>query len=342
MDLTEDLLGDLPGNGAPLVCLLGNTHHEGIDLFAVCLDNHVDTVSARLNRNFEWADCPKPHGLAFGHGFTDDLADLVVGLSPAVDLLAIKLPFERIDVATQVQERIFELGAVGVLGAIHDDAEGLRLFLAVLVRDSLIDQITHRRGCFHSVGVGLGANLHLERLGAKLLHLLVCQLGNAFVLGNTRRQTLHVVLGLLHAAFLVGDQRVVRALPALQLLDVVVQLDPAQQIGVSGGRGLHFTGRHFHVVETVLDLAADFTRAQLVDTPDLALLDVPHVFVERVLGHIGQDLDLKPFNGFAQFVALPNDAALALLNIRWLPWNVQVMQGNQALLHIGSGSHLGC
>ena len=145
------------------------------------------------------------------------------------------------------------------------------------------------------------------------------------------------------AAFQVGAACVEGALALLQLLYVGAQLDFPQQVHVAGGSGLHFPGRHFHVLKGVLHFARDGAGAKLVDHLELGFLNLPHAHIQGVLRHVAQDFDLEVGNrlgAVCQPVALPDDAALALLNVGRLPRHVKVVQRHQSLLHVGAGAHL--
>ena len=109
---------------------------------------------------------------------------------------------------------------------------------------------------------------------------------------------------------------------------------------VAGCRGLHLAGGHLHLVKRVFDLAANLARPKLVDAAQLLLLDLPHIPVECILGCVSKDLNLEVWQGVRQLVPLADDAPLALLHVGRLPRDVQVMQGDQALLHVRPRAHL--
>src|SRR4051794_15304391 len=65
---------------------------------------------------------------------------------------------------------------------------------------------------------------------------------------------------------------------------------------------------------------------------------IPQMWViasERALGDVAEDPDL------GARVALAEDAAVALLDLGRLPRRVEVVQGDQPLLDVGAGAHLG-
>ena len=68
--------------------------------------------------------------------------------------------------------------------------------------------------------------------------------------------------------------------------------------------------------------------------PNLAFEGLRHVGVEVPFGDVVVD------GGFLVLVAQTKDTAVALLNLGRLPWGVEVMQRNEALLDVGAGAHL--
>ena len=71
----------------------------------------------------------------------------------------------------------------------------------------------------------------------------------------------------------------------------------------------------------------------LRDEPGLGFQCLPHISVERSFGDVAVDRD------FLVFVALAEDAAVALLDFGRFPRCVEVMQGDQAFLDVGAGAH---
>ena len=66
----------------------------------------------------------------------------------------------------------------------------------------------------------------------------------------------------------------------------------------------------------------------------LAFNRLPHVAVEGVFRNIPEYINL------AVLVALTQDPAFALLNVRRSPWYVKMVLGNQPLLYVCACSHL--
>ena len=84
----------------------------------------------------------------------------------------------------------------------------------------------------------------------------------------------------------------------------------------------------------ILD-AADgaVARQRRLDEPRLALVVLPHRRVHRAERGVGIDVDL------VVLVALPLDAALALLDLARQPRHVEMVQRLQPLLHVDAGAH---
>ena len=82
-------------------------------------------------------------------------------------------------------------------------------------------------------------------------------------------------------------------------------------------------------------LTAQSPRHDLGDEPGFRLQRLPHIGVEAPFGDVAVDRHLLVR------VALPEDAALPLLDLGGLPRGVEVMQGHQPLLDVGAGAHLG-
>ena len=70
-----------------------------------------------------------------------------------------------------------------------------------------------------------------------------------------------------------------------------------------------------------------------LDEPRLALVVLPHRRVHRAERGVGVDLDL------VVLVALPLDAALALLDLARQPRHIEMVQRLQPLLHVDAGAH---
>src|SRR5258705_5853998 len=126
------------------------------------------------------------------------------------------------------------------------------------------------------------------------------------------------------------------AFEGVEAFDVVVELDLADVAGVAGGDGLGLGGGVADVSSPeVFDfVGVDFFAFDLFDEPGFGFDFLPHHGVVGAFGDVVEDLD------GGVLVALPDDAALALLEIGWAPGHIDVMQGRGAGLHVGAGPHL--
>jgi hypothetical protein len=69
------------------------------------------------------------------------------------------------------------------------------------------------------------------------------------------------------------------------------------------------------------------------DEPGFGFKSLPHIGIKRPFGDVAIDRD------FFVFVSLTEDAAVTLLDFRWFPRGVEVMQRDQAFLDVGAGAH---
>ena len=129
---------------------------------------------------------------------------------------------------------------------------------------------------------------------------------------------------------LVVDMR--RAL-ALQPRDLALQPGLAHQAAVARRDRLGH-GELIGLTAFILQAADGAVAGQRrLDEPRLALVVLPHRRVHRAERGIGVNLDLFVL------IALPLDAALALLDLARQPRHVEMMQRLQPLLHIDAGAH---
>ena len=129
---------------------------------------------------------------------------------------------------------------------------------------------------------------------------------------------------------LVVDMR--RAL-ALQPGDLALQPGLAHQAAVTRRDRLGH-GELIGLAAGILEAADGAVAGQRrLDEPRLALVVLPHRRVHRAERGVGVDLDL------VVLVALPLDAALALLDLARQPRHVEMMQRLQPLLHVDAGAH---
>ena len=73
-------------------------------------------------------------------------------------------------------------------------------------------------------------------------------------------------------------------------------------------------------------------------------VQIPHLGIDGALGGVGNDLDREVLDAvFLQKpVALADDAALALLDVRWLPCDIDVVQRDKAVLYVCARTHAWC
>src|SRR5690606_20380059 len=84
------------------------------------------------------------------------------------------------------------------------------------------------------------------------------------------------------------------------------------------------------VLGTTLSVVA---AHHLADEAGLGFQRLPHVGVEAAFGDVAIDGDLLVL------VALAENAAIALLDLGWLPGGVEMVQGSQTFLDVGARAH---
>ena len=104
--------------------------------------------------------------------------------------------------------------------------------------------------------------------------------------------------------------------------------------GISGRDGLHLRVSERRPVNILDAPQVALPGHHLGDEPCLGFERLPHVGVEGFLGDITADLN------FGICVSLAENPPLTLFDIRRAPRRIQMMQRNQALLHVGPGAHL--
>ncbi|MCY1166341.1 hypothetical protein D9M73_62680 [compost metagenome] len=279
-------------------------------------------------------------------GVNDVLTQRRRQLGASAVICAVEGPPDGLNIAARLGERLRNCRTAleGLTVDFDGDGRGLADDLPFVVGAfnlgfRLVAQIGLR---LSGVGIDLPVNLHLE------LGRVVHQVREVFVgLGSIRfglfkptGQVGQVVLHTAPAADEVVSLGLEAAALLLQLLDIVPDLDFLQEVDVAGRGRLHFAGAQLHVLEGVVDFAADLTGPELINHLQLGLLHLPHAHVQRVLGHVGKDFDFKAWDFGHQDVALTLNAPFTLLNVRRPPRHVEVMQRHQPLLHVGAGAQL--
>lgn len=115
---------------------------------------------------------------------------------------------------------------------------------------------------------------------------------------------------------------------------VNVQIHLLLDIGIAGTQGLDLRIAEGRFVNVIGRPDRGFAGHNLADELLLALYQLVEIAVKGVFRYIGVDFNLLVL------VALADDAAFPLLKICRTPGTIQVVQGHQFLLDIGSGSHL--
>ena len=124
-----------------------------------------------------------------------------------------------------------------------------------------------------------------------------------------------------------------RGAKLVELADFGIDLDLFHDGGIARGDGLDL-GVGERAAFEVFGLAhGDAAVHHLIDEAGLGFEHLPHIGVERSFGDVAVDLD------FGVVVALPQDSAFALLDVARPPRGVEVMEGDEPLLHVGPGAH---
>ena len=118
----------------------------------------------------------------------------------------------------------------------------------------------------------------------------------------------------------------------LRHLDVEIHLFLDARI--SGRQRFDFRVRKDGLVHVLAAARRRLARHNLRDEFGLVLDKLPVVTVKCVLRHIAEYFDLRVA------VSLPEDTPLALLDVPRLPRAVEMMLGDQAVLHVGARPHL--
>ena len=119
----------------------------------------------------------------------------------------------------------------------------------------------------------------------------------------------------------------------VELADFGVDPDLFHHGGVAGSDGLDFCIGQRAAVEVFRRSDRRVPVHHLLDEAGLGLQRLPHIGVERAFR------DVPEYPHLAVHIALPQDAALALLDVAGPPGRVEMVQRRQALLHVGTGAH---
>ena len=267
----------------------------------------------------------------------NDLAQVAGHGRAPDDFLAVDGGHERLHIPHLVGQRVVNRILALVLLAVDLDLEWRLGVVALLLLDDGL------RGCARSHQCP--EPLVVDHHGARVLcvnGLLPRGLGGldqCLFQGDLPRQPLDVAPGTAQRVVGPLDPAVVGAALAVQVLDDRIEPDAVQHQRVArSDRG------DFSHVDGLVVLEVHFKLtvvvADAVHHPQLGGVQVPHLRVDRPLGHVGHDLDLEAGAVLLpQGVALADDAPLALLDVAGLPPHIDVVQADQALLHVHAGAH---
>ena len=191
-------------------------------------------------------------------------------------------------------------------------------------------------GCtrFLAFGVHLAADLHREvvfvlrqkrfcrfHIGFQCFDLTLCHSDFSRIAArNIRFQAINLT-------GVIGFQQ-------LQLADLNIQVHLFLDVGITRCQCLDFGIRQRGIVHIVAGTDRRFGSHDLRDELLLIFQNLPHIRIKRIFSDVTIDFHLLiP-------VSLPKNTPLLLFQVRRLPWAVQMMQGNQPILNIGSRAKL--
>ena len=114
-----------------------------------------------------------------------------------------------------------------------------------------------------------------------------------------------------------------------------IQIHLFLNIWVSGSKCFYLCIRQGGFINILTGTNRGFTGHDLAYELLLVFNDLPGVTVKGSFCHIAENLY------FWILVALAQDSSFLLFNIGRSPGHIQMVQGNQLILDVGSGSHLG-
>jgi hypothetical protein len=118
-----------------------------------------------------------------------------------------------------------------------------------------------------------------------------------------------------------------------QPLQFSVGLGERKHGRVARGDGLDFRIGELLAADILGGADGRFARHHLADKLRFGFECLPHEGVKAPFGDVAVD------RHFLILIALAQDAAVALLDFGRLPGGVEVVEGNQAFLHVGAGAH---
>ena len=121
----------------------------------------------------------------------------------------------------------------------------------------------------------------------------------------------------------------------LELAYIHIQIHALFDAGVTGAERLDLGKGQGGFVHVLAGAHRGFAGHDLRNEPLLGLQRLPEIGVEGAFRHIAADM-----NGLVS-ITLPFDAAFALRQITRPPRGVQIMQRDQAILHVSASAHFG-
>ena len=124
-----------------------------------------------------------------------------------------------------------------------------------------------------------------------------------------------------------------RSAQLVQLTNFGVHFDLFHNRGIARGDGLDLGVSESAAFEVFRLADGDAAVHDLIDEACFRLQYLPHICIERSLRDVAMDLD------FGIIVTLPQDSALALLDIPRSTRGVEVVQSDEPPLYVGAGAH---
>ena len=124
-----------------------------------------------------------------------------------------------------------------------------------------------------------------------------------------------------------------RGAELVEFADFGIDLDLFHDGGIARGDGLDLGIGECAAFEVFRLADGDAAIHDLIDEARFRFEHLPHIGIERSFGDVAVDLD------FRIVVALPQNSALALLDVARSPRRVEVMERDEPFLHVRAGAH---
>ena len=122
-----------------------------------------------------------------------------------------------------------------------------------------------------------------------------------------------------------------------QLADIHIHLHLFLDVGISGCKRLYLCIGQCRLVHIFTGSDRRFARHDLAYEFLFVLNDLPGICVKRTLCNVFEYLYRHIF--ILKQISLPDNTSFPLFDIRRSPRTVQMMQCDQSVLHIGTGTH---